>query len=469
MRGMDDIRKVLVIAAALLLIVVRPIPALADASALGAPSGLALLELKITGDEFVMLQNNTGASIPDLSNYWLTAYNATSPVGANVSSSTQQLPATALDAGQLLLLSSGPMPTCGASVAGKLSVSLGDSAGFLQLSQAVLSADGAITQTPSDWVSWNSGGNGVIQNVPSNTKAPGTVFFRSLTNGSYFWQQAVVDASTSCQLDLVVAGGVEPSINITPLTLATTSPPATVVGSTAAGGTIAQMPVADSGLTAPQITELLPNPVGTGNDATDEFIELYNPNSAPFDLSGFALETGTTTLHTYTFPEDTLLPAQSFQAFYSSQTKLGLSNTAGQATLLDPFGSVLSTADPYAKAKDGEAWALASGKWSYTIQPTPGKANIIQLSAAEKVKAAAKASTVTSKPKTTTAATPTSDTGSMVANLVHPWVLAAAASGALLYGVYEYRRDVANGLFKLRAKLRARRALGQAAAGRRGD
>ena len=59
---------------------------------MAAPSGLSLLEIKITGDEFLVLQNNTGGTISDLSAYWLTMYNNVNPAASGVSTSTQQLP-----------------------------------------------------------------------------------------------------------------------------------------------------------------------------------------------------------------------------------------------------------------------------------------------------------------------------------------------------------------------------------------
>src|SRR5690242_11138380 len=94
---------------------------------IAGPSGLALIEIKITGTEFVMLQNNSGAIIPDLSKYWLDDFNNVNPVAAGVSSSSQQLPPASLAAGQTVLLNSNGGSTCGAAVTAKLSVSLTDS------------------------------------------------------------------------------------------------------------------------------------------------------------------------------------------------------------------------------------------------------------------------------------------------------------------------------------------------------
>lgn len=135
---MKILRIILVIAVCLFvgsipLVTVRS--AWADTSSVATPVGLSIAELKITGDELVLLQNNTGTDIPNLGIYWLSVFNNVNPLAANVSSSQQQLPAVPLLAGQTLLLSANPAETCGASVAGKLSVSLGDTGGFCKLTK----------------------------------------------------------------------------------------------------------------------------------------------------------------------------------------------------------------------------------------------------------------------------------------------------------------------------------------------
>jgi hypothetical protein len=216
-----------------------------------------------------------------------------------------------------------------------------------------------------------------------------------------------------------------------------------------------QLPAADVGLAAPQLSELLPNPTGTGNDSSDEFIELYNPNDKPFDLTGFILQTGTTTTREYVFLEGTLLEPKGFKAFYAKDTKLTLSNTTGQANLFDPFGNAISGAATYSKAKDGITWAVAKGVWYWTTQATPGAANVIKQPTVKPgvktTKTVTKNSATGGKPSanTTTASFEEADSKSPI----HGWVLALIAGGALLYGAYEYRHDVANRLFQLRAKL----------------
>lgn len=448
-----------------------PLHALALAPpTMDVPQGLSFAEIKITGDEFLVLQNNTGTTITDLSSYWLENFNNMNPLAAGVSNSSQQLPQVALGDGQTLLLSSTTMPTCGSAVAGKLSLSLTDSGGFLELVQLTQNAGGAIAETPGDVVNWSSSANGLVQNVPSNTKDPKATYYRYRDGANYPWQLADIDTGNTCQLDVVQSGQPTQTVNIG-LGQSSASPPATILSLLAdspSGTMAAVLPPADLGLLAPQLSELLPNPNGTGTDGSDEFVELYNPNEKPFDLSGFSLQVGTTTTHNYTFPAGTLLPAKAFKAFYSSDTGLSMSNTAGQAVLLDPFGTQISMTEAYGTAKDGQAWALAKGKWYWTTNPTPGGVNVINQpatsskpSSSTKKVSAKNASGVKGASTVATAGASTSGAqDTALTTPIHPWTLALVALAALLYGAYEYRVDIRNRFAQYRADRAARRVAG---------
>jgi len=447
-----------------------------------APSGLSITEIKITGDEFVVLQNNGTANIPDLSTYWLYAFTKTNPLAAGATNSAQQLPSAALPAGASVLLSGGGV-TCGASVAAKLSLSLGDSAGALQL--LATTTTGLIVPTPVDAVSWSSGTDGDISNVPKSTTDKQAAFYRVQTHAqpsAYGWQLADVAVNTStgvaniCQLQ--VGGNTTQIQAITDAgqLLAAVGPPATIVS--AAGAPSSQtgpvLPQADVGLAAPQLTELLPNPTGTSNDDTDEFIELYNSNATAFDLGGFTLQTGTTAKHDYVFPAGTMLPPKTFTAFYSASTGLSLSNSGGQAGLLDPFGNTLTQSDVYSTAKDGQSWVLADGAWYWTTQITPNAANVVKqvvTAATVKTKTSATQNGGAVKGATTNRAGTQGTAATAAANAIttapiHPLVLAVIAVLAVGYGVYEYRHDLANRIHELRANRATRRRVGASASRR---
>lgn len=225
------------------------------------------------------------------------------------------------------------------------------------------------------------------------------------------------------------------------------------------------IPAADIGLSAPQITELLPNPGSPRTDAADEFVELYNPNAVAFDLSGFILEAGLTGNKHYTFPAGTIIPAHAFTAYFSETTKLSLSNTSGKVVLRDPLQRIIAQSDTYETAKDDTAWARANGAWYWTTQPTPSATNVIKQPAA---KAKKSSSSGTSKKSAATGKTATSkqsaapDTTQLASTTVedtplHPLTLAVVGAFALLYGAYEYRHDVANKFYQLRRYREARR------------
>lgn len=443
----------------------------ASPPALAGPSGLSLAEIKITGNEFLLLQNNSGSAISDLSKYWIYDFNNVNPLAAGVSSSTQQLPPAALADGQTVLLNSSGGQTCGAAVTAKLSVSLTDSGGFLEVVQTNL-VNGVLQQTAGDAVSWSSGVNGtpgMISSVPSSTVDPAGAYYRyqnPSASPAYLWQAADVDAANICQLNVKIsgtptAGPVNPGNQL----LAGAPPPAVFVRADDQQGSGAVLPPGDIGLAAPIINELLPNPAEPQSDNEDEFIELYNPNDRGFDLTGFKIEVGTRTAHDFAFPDSTILPARSFTAFYSVDTNLSLSNSGGQSRLLDPFGNIISQTDLYAAAKEGQTWALANGKWYWTTLATPNKANIIKLAAATKSKAKKSTTNLASSQNNgagsagTNAASNSQPAASQSSGL-HSGILAGVGIAALLYGLYEYRYDLANRFYQLRRYREARRVAG---------
>jgi hypothetical protein len=237
-----------------------------------------------------------------------------------------------------------------------------------------------------------------------------------------------------------------------------------------------EAPIIDNaGLLPPQITELLPNPASPNLDESDEYIELYNPNDAVFELKGYTIETGTSTLHDFTFIESFTLPPHSYTAFYSRDTRLTLANTSGQARLFSPEGTVISETDMYASAAEGTAWTFMNGTWQWSASPTPDLANIITAPLTKKavasvkkavVKPAKKAAVKTAsakkvkgaitkkakakkapKPKVATVAHTAEETPETP---IHTGILVAVVGLAVLYAAYEYRGDISNRLYKLR-------------------
>lgn len=444
---------------------------------LAVPSGLALAEIKMTGSEFVMLLNNSGAAIGDLSQFWLQSFNNVNPGAAGVSSSLQQLPSGSLQPGQTVLLGEGGS-TCGASVTDSLGLSLGDSSGYLQVIQNTM-VGGVLTQVAHDAVSWSSSANatpGMIASVPSNSSDPLNAWYRyqnPVPAPAYLWQKArIASLGNICQLNVVdnVSSAPVATDSISQL-LPGLPPPATIVSvlSETDSKTSAVNAAANKGLMAPVLNELLPNPKSPQTDADDEFVELYNPNDAVFDLSGFKLQTKSGTSdarRSYTFPAGTKMSPKSFAAYPSENISISLSNNGGQVWLLDPAGNEISQTEPYAEAKEGLAWALAEGKWYWTTTPTPNAANTVNgtTSSIGSSNKSGNGVGVVEGTKQDASLSSSAETSGNNSNkednnpLLHPLIIAGVAGAAILYGLYEYRGDVKNKLHQLQRNRATRRA-----------
>jgi len=431
---------------------------------------LVISQFKITSSngQFVTLYNQSSATI-DLSQYEVDYINGSNKlVSVPISG---QVPAHGF-----YMLNDDQVRLCYQMILNSASLGFATTSGTLQIWQ--ISADKTVKQL-QDSITWASKATPGAITLPAQNSANTVSMLRQPTDSlgnpqvaapaGGTWQAVMPDAVNPCSLDIVNTSTpvVSPSSNPGNKLGTGQAPPSTIVNLASADASNAGpvLPSADVGLNAPQITELLSNPDGTGNDDTDEFIELYNPNPAEFHLVGFTLQTGSTTKHSYTFPDGTILPPLGFTAFYSADTGLSLSNTSGQADLLDPFGNTLTQTDPYSTAKDGQAWALANSAWYWTTQPTPGAANVVkQIAATTSSKSAStakstKSGTVkgasTTKPATASSAMDAST--QTTPSPIHPYILAVVAVLAVGYGIYEYRHDLGNRLHQLRSNRAARR------------
>lgn len=424
------------------------------------PQSLSISQIKISGDEFVVVRNNTDADI-QLGGYWLEYFNEYSLSVVGISNSSTQLPDAKLGSHREIIFSAGLAPVCGQVLVAKLPFGLKDSAGLLQI-VGVNQTTGVISYRPEDQVSWSN----AKTNNSAELKLPATqdskqIWFRNSPQGA--WQSGLVDYNSACSGGGSAGSGFEPASNTATLGDSTGTPPYVVLGTgSSSNSETSGIPAADAGLAPPQVSELLPNPAPPQTDANDEFVELYNPNDKPFDLSGFILQTGTTATHEYEFPAGTTLDAKAFEAFYISQTKLTLSNSEGQASLLDPSEKILTTSDVYADAKDGQAWIFAAGKWQWTTKPTPGAVNIVSLPISKSaVKSAAK--TKSGSGNTSSNLNGKAVVASSGGRNIHPLILAGVAGAVLLYAGYEYRDDVANTIHKFRRNRGPGRGPGQTA------
>lgn len=446
----------------------RSMFALADTA--NNPS-LTISQFKITSSngQFITLYNATDTTL-DMSKYQLEYFNNYDLTKAT-SSRLISLSGTVPPHGYYMVNDSSIL-LCYQLTIDSQSLGLSSTAGMIQvMSHSQLSPGGGVLQVLQDYVGWSKTAASGAITLPANTSA--FLQRQPLDNrnnpavsapGAGSWLNVQNDATNPCKLITTVTNPTQVATGLTQL-LPSTEPPASIVSGAIedSGTALPSLPSADIGLMAPQVTELLPNPIGTGNDSTDEFIELYNPNSVNFDLTGFSLQSGLTTLHSYKFTAGASLPAKGFKAFYSDETSLSLSNTSGQVKFLDPFGNSISASLVYASAKEGQTWALAKGKWYWTTSATPNLANVIKQPIASKN---TKSSSKTKK-STTSASKAQKSAGSSASGFkadepasspIHLWTLAMIGGLGLLYAIYEYRTDLGNRIYELRQNLRNRRA-----------
>lgn len=431
------------------------------AASLGSSPQIIISQVKITSSsgQFITLYNNTGSTI-DLSAIQLQYFNNADLLKATsgkLISLTGKVPAYSY-----VLVNDGPVQACYQMVIDSVSLGLSSTSGTLQVGHFSSTSSPQHASILDDYVSWSKTVAAGAQTLPASTGAflqrqpldsQNAPAIDEIGGGSWTLAQQP-DGSTLCTVSTaVVAAGSQ-------LLAATASPPSIM------SAAVPVLPAIDIGKIAPQLSEILPNPAPPQSDSTDEYIEIYNPNSEPFDLSGFKLQSGTDTMHNYVFPDDqSMLLPNEFKAFYVTETGLTLTNDGGQVRFLDSADNILAQSDVYPAATAGYAWVYANGAWQWTTRPSPNAINIISSPPAAKslttssyttakpaakkttAKPAVKAAKTTSSPENAFAASPPAVAS---AGKIHPLTLVAVGSLALLYALYEYRHDLANTLHRFR-------------------
>lgn len=124
-----------------------------------------------------------------------------------------------------------------------------------------------------------------------------------------------------------------------------------------------------------QVTELFPNP--PGEDKGAEFIEFYNPNEQPVDLTNYLFYLNGDYQKPYHFPTGGHIAAKSYLVITGAEVPFVLTNSAGSLRLASIDGSQITDVDEYQSADAGESWLLWDGGWTYSSKPTPGMANVM--------------------------------------------------------------------------------------------
>lgn len=158
------------------------------------------------------------------------------------------------------------------------------------------------------------------------------------------------------------------------------------------------------------ISELMPDPASPLTDTDDEWIEIYNESGEPVNAGGCILtdtqKAGST--HEYKIAGGTLAPG-GFMVFYSKDTKISLNNSDGDSVrILSSDKKIIFETQNYGKSQAGRSWAYDGDKWFWTVAPTAGALNVIEIAeenvttkASSKKIASSKSKSTASKAKTT--------------------------------------------------------------------
>lgn len=126
------------------------------------------------------------------------------------------------------------------------------------------------------------------------------------------------------------------------------------------------------------ITEFLLNPEDSDRD--NEFIEIYNNGDTEVDLGGWTLEDKMGSVKKFVIPDGVKMGARKYKAFYSDETRIALNNSGDGIILRNKNENIINETQISGAALEEQAFALDGNKnWVWTLRPTPGRGNIIEV------------------------------------------------------------------------------------------
>lgn len=112
-----------------------------------------------------------------------------------------------------------------------------------------------------------------------------------------------------------------------------------------------------------------------GQDAQEEWIELFNQNDFGVDISFWQLKDTAGSVKTYTFPADSQIKAKGFLLLPRPTTKITLNNDADGIELFNPAGNVTDFIQ-YSGSKNAQTYNRTDqGEWFWSANITPGSEN----------------------------------------------------------------------------------------------
>ena len=110
----------------------------------------------------------------------------------------------------------------------------------------------------------------------------------------------------------------------------------------------------------------------------DEWVELYNPNAFPVDLSGWRLDDGERGSRAYTFHQ-ARVPSHGFLVVYKRESGIALNNGGDDVRLFAGDGTLVDEVRyPKTERTDATSWSRTHdgfGAWTNTYPPSPGRPN----------------------------------------------------------------------------------------------
>ncbi len=129
------------------------------------------------------------------------------------------------------------------------------------------------------------------------------------------------------------------------------------------------------------ISEFLPNPAG--KDADGEFIELFNNEGAPINLSGWKIKDSSN--KTFAFINKKI-GAEEYLVLDYKTSKITLNNNGETLFLYDNSGGLVDKAEYMGTAEAGQSLIRKDNHFVFTDKPTPGKVNVFEVAEAENSK-----------------------------------------------------------------------------------
>lgn len=126
-----------------------------------------------------------------------------------------------------------------------------------------------------------------------------------------------------------------------------------------------------------KFNELLPDPSkidwnndGTISDASDEWIEFYNPNDTPVNILNYYIADESSKNNPKKFTSDKFIPAHGYLVVFSSEIGISLNNSNESVYLYDPDLNLIDTFTYSSSKPDNSYYRKSDGEWDSTNSPT---------------------------------------------------------------------------------------------------